>query len=219
MKSFFIIGTDTSCGKTYVTCKLMQAIQAHNHSVRALKPVASGCDVVSGERINEDVVNILEVDKTKADVQDICGWLFKDPIAPHLAAADENVKLSAKDIVTFCQNKDLDCFTYTLIEGAGGLMVPLNSSENWLDVLDQLKIPVILIVGMRLGCINHALLTLLALKSRGIACVGWIANCIDPAMLRLQDNIQSLKTRLSVPLLATVANNGGIDTCPRIFLD
>lgn len=211
MKSFFVVGTDTSCGKTYVTCKLMQSIQLQGKSVRALKPIASGCDVVNGMRVNEDVASILKNDQTNAKTKDICGWLLKDPIAPHIAAQDENVTLKAADIVKFCKNKQLENFEYTLIEGAGGLMVPLNSSENWLDVLKQLQVPVILVVGMRLGCINHALLTLSVLETNAIPCVGWIANCIDPDMLRLEDNMQSLNERISVPLLAKVAYNGELD--------
>lgn len=204
MKSIFIAGTDTSCGKTYITCQLMQDLQAKGKTVRALKPVASGCDVVNGQLINEDVASILEYDKTNARSKDICGWLLKDPIAPHIAAQDEGVNLSAEAIANFCQRSELSAYDYTLIEGAGGLLVPLNARETWVDVLKLLKIPVILVVGMRLGCINHALLTMSALQSNNIECEGWIANCIDSDMLRLQDNLKSLEQRIGAPLLATV---------------
>ena len=211
MKSIFIAGTDTSCGKTYITCQLMQDFQAKGKTVRALKPVASGCDVVNGQLINEDVASILEFDKTNAKTADICGWLLKDPIAPHIAAKDEGVSLTAEDIANFCQRPELNAYDYTLIEGAGGLLVPLNAKETWVDVLKLLKIPVILVVGMRLGCINHALLTLSALRANGIECEAWVANCIDPDMLRLQDNLQSLEQRIDAPLLATVGYDGQLD--------
>lgn len=205
MKSIFIAGTDTNCGKTYITCRLMQDLQAKGKTVRALKPVASGCDIVNGQLINEDVVSILEFDKTNASSSDICGWLLKDPIAPHIAAQDEGVSLSADGIANFCQRPELNAYDYTLIEGAGGLLVPLNAKQTWVDVLKLLQIPVILVVGMRLGCINHALLTTSVLQNKGIAIEGWIANCIDPHMLRLQDNLNSLEQRIDAPLLEVVA--------------
>lgn len=207
-KKYFITGTDTDCGKTYVTCQLMQSLQNKNHTVRALKPVASGCVLTNDNLINEDVYNILQHDATDAKCADISGWLFREPIAPHIAASDENVNLDAFAIAKFCQRPELNSFDYVLIEGAGGLMVPLNSKETWLNLLNILQIPVLLVVGMRLGCINHALLTISALHQHDIKIAGWFANCIDPNMLRLDDNINTLKDRISEPCLGIVERNG-----------
>ncbi len=211
MQKYFIIGTDTGCGKTYVTCQLMQNLQKQGHTVRALKPVASGCDLVAGELINEDVKKILHYDLTGATPTDICGWSFIDPIAPHIAATNENVNLQAIEIAKFCQKSELNNFDYVLIEGAGGLIVPLNSKETWLDVLNILQIPVIVVVGMRLGCINHALLTLDALHNHNIKIAGWIANCLNPDMSCLNENIDTLKYRIKEPLLNITGYSGTVD--------
>lgn len=222
MKKYFVTGTDTGCGKTYITCNIVRHIQNEGFTVRALKPVASGCEAFTplphmsieyikkyshNGLVNEDVTNIIKNDLTEANYADICGWLFREPIAPHIAAGDENVQLSADEIASFCQNPDLEKFDYILIEGAGGLMVPLNFTETWLDLLKQLKIAVILVVGMRLGCINHALLTINALKTANVSVAGWIANSIDPNMLRLKENISTLQKFIPYPLLGVVDYN------------
>lgn len=212
MNKYFILGTDTAVGKTYVTSQIMQTLQKQGYTVRALKPVASGCELVDNKLINDDVQSILRHDLTNASLSDICGWLFRDPIAPHIAASDANVDLRAKEIAEFCQNPELEKFDYVLIEGAGGLIVPLNSTETWLDLLNILQIPVIIVVGMRLGCINHTLLTIDVLQNRSIKIAGWIANCIDPNMLRLQDNIETLKNRINASLLDVVDYNGGLSS-------
>ena len=203
MKRYFIIGTDTDCGKTYVSCQLLKHWQDQGHRVRALKPVASGCVEQNDRLVSEDAQHLQAYNRGFDGA--VCPWLFKEPIAPHLAAKAAGVQLSAHAIAAFCTadiHHDLD---YLLIEGAGGLMVPLNEDEPWLDVLRLTAIPVILVVGMRLGCINHALLTAFALKMHGIACAGWIANEIDPEMLELEANIDALSERIEVPLLGRVA--------------
>ncbi len=209
MKRYFIIGTDTDCGKTYVTCQLLKQGLSQGLRVRALKPVASGCIEQDGLLVSEDVQHLQRYHHGFDGT--VCPWSFKSPIAPHLAAKEAGVRLSARAITDFCcaeTHADLD---YLLIEGAGGLMVPLNETETWLDVLRLSAIPVILVVGMRLGCINHALLTAFALKAHGIDCAGWIANGIDPNMLAGSDNINTLSERIDAPLLARIAHGGGLD--------
>ena len=202
MKRYFIIGTDTNCGKTYVTCQLVDYFKGRNKRVMAVKPVASGCVVMNGELISEDV-SALQCHNGETG-HNICPWRFERPISPHLAAGEIGEVLSAKAIVDFCQGQAFGDLDYLLIEGAGGLMVPLNNNETWVDVLIESQIPVILVVGMRLGCINHALLTELALKTHQINGVGWIANCIDKTMLALSENIDYLMEKMSLPLLATI---------------
>lgn len=208
MKRYFIIGTDTDCGKTYVTCQLLRYFQRQGHRVRALKPVASGCVEQDGIWVCEDVQQLQAHNGGFDGI--VCAWPFKPPISPHLAAREAGVQLSARAITDFCcaPHDDLD---YLLIEGAGGLMVPLNEQETWLDVLRLSGLPVILVVGMRLGCINHALLTAFALKTQGIDCAGWIANGIDPDMLAVPGNMETLCERMDMPLLATVAHGGAIN--------
>lgn len=206
--TYFILGTDTNCGKTYVTCQLLRYFQARKRSVHAIKPIASGCVVQNDTLINDD---ILQLEHYNANKQiDICPWRFKLPISPHLAAEVDGHFVTAQEVIGFCNEQISTDLDYLLIEGAGGLMVPMNTDETWVDVLVPSKMPVILVVGMRLGCINHALLTAVALKTYGIACVGWIANCLDENMLMLSENIQTLSDKMEWPLLATVPFMGEI---------
>jgi dethiobiotin synthetase len=203
MKKFFIIGTDTDCGKTYVTCQLIDFLKNRGHHVLGIKPLASGCVELNGVWVSEDARQ-LELHNGVSHPESLFLRL-KNPVSPHIAAKEDGVHVSVTSIKETCQpfesQQDLD---YLLIEGAGGLMVPLNAEETWVDFLQATKIPVILVVGMRLGCLNHALLTEAVLKSQNIQCAGWIANCIDPDMLALSENMMTLQHKMSFPLLATV---------------
>ncbi len=209
MKRYFITGTDTDCGKTYVTCQLLDYLKKQHKCVLAVKPVASGCFEQDNKLISDDVLRLNEHNGEQS--HEISPWRFKPPLSPHLAAEQANVSLSAQEITNFCLDQqfvELDCL---LIEGAGGLLVPLNIHETWVDVLTISKMPVILVVGMRLGCINHALLTELALKAHKIECIGWIANCIDKDMLALSANITTLSEKMDLPLLAIVPYAGEME--------
>ena len=212
MKRYFIIGTDTDAGKTHVTCQLLDYFKAHDQIAGAIKPVASGCFDRLGQLVSEDE---LQLQRHNHEVQQVISqWRFLRPISPHLAAIDTGEGLSAKAIVDFCNEAASPHLDYLFIEGAGGLMSPLNDTETWLDVLSVSQIPVILVVGMKLGCLNHALLTALAFKTRNIDCAGWIANCLDREMLALSENIKTLSDMLDRPLLATLgygeAFSGGV---------
>ncbi len=205
MKRYFITGTDTDCGKTYVTRKLTEAVPDST----AIKPVASGCVLIDGELISSDAQEL--INNSSLTMQQINPWRFQAPIAPHIAASQDGVCLDIKALTDYCTNLDLPNINTLFIEGAGGLMVPLNDEDTWLDFLKNTHIPVILVVGMKLGCINHALLTAMVLKANGIHCAGWIANCLDKDMLVLDENIQTLKVKLDVPLLAIVPFSGTIN--------
>ncbi len=208
MNQYFIVGTDTDCGKTYVTAQLVDGLKQHHQRVLAIKPVASGCVQRDGLLVSEDAAQLDAHHGIHLD--DALFWRFKSPISPHLAAAEEGVALSAASIGNTCasfNSDDLDCL---LIEGAGGLMAPLNAQETWVDFLIQTRIPVILVVGMRLGCINHALLTEAVLNMNRIDCVGWVANCLDPMMMALQENIDTLSDKLSFPHITTISFGGVI---------
>lgn len=204
MKRYFIIGTDTDCGKTHVTCQLLDYLKQNDQRVRAIKPLASGCEWINGELISDDVRRLDEHCSLTTNINANHFWRFTQPIAPHLAAAEEGRTLSAQSIARACRTYESPDLDYLLIEGAGGLMVPLNAQETWVDFLIQTQIPVILVVGMRLGCINHALLTEHVLNFKQIQCLGWVANCIDPQMLALSENIATLSEILTLPLIATV---------------
>lgn len=204
MKRYFITGTDTDCGKTYITRKLIEAVPKS----RAIKPVASGCKRTNDGLVSSDALELLHDHKFSLD--EINPWRFKKPVSPHIAAKEEGQCLSVEALVNYClQFEAEDCDTL-FIEGAGGLMVPLNDEQTWLDFLKLSKIPVILVVGMKLGCINHALLTQTALVAHGIECAGWIANCIDPDMDALEENIVTLKRMLRVPLMYKVKYRGAV---------
>lgn len=202
MQTWFILGTDTDCGKTYVTGQLVDILKEAAQRVLAIKPLASGCVWKEGVLISEDAIHLNQHNDLSPDER-----LFlrlESPISPHLAAEKDRVTLSVNAIMETCKPFFSQHLDYLLIEGAGGLMVPLNDHETWVDFLKQTQIPVLLIVGMRLGCINHALLTEAVLRFHQIECIGWIANCIDPNMIALEENIDTLTSKLSFPLLATI---------------
>jgi len=201
MKRYFITGTDTDCGKTYVTLSLLHYF---SHST-AIKPIASGC---MEQSVSDDAQQLQK--NSNLSLKQINPWRFKLPIAPHIAASYEGISLSLKEIADYCLDLPLSGIDKLFIEGAGGLMVPLNDHETWLEFLKCTRIPVILVVGMKLGCINHALLTEAVLLANKIKCIGWIANCIDPKMLALSENIATLTHKLKSPLLTILPFAGEI---------
>lgn len=205
MRRYFITGTDTDCGKTYVTKALLDYLP----SACAIKPVASGCSLIDGQLVNSDAQQLKNY--TYHSLNEINPWRFEPPIAPHIAAEKANSSIPLEELASFCLEFKSLTKDILLIEGAGGLMVPLNQQQTWLDLLQLTALPVILVVGMKLGCINHALLTEQVLQAHKIKCHGWIANCIDPNMTVLDENIQCLSTLLAAPLLAIIASGGGLD--------
>lgn len=202
MKRYFITGTDTDCGKTYVTTQLLQQVP----SSQAIKPIASGCTLVNGTLVSSDALQFQE--HTGLSLDNINPWRFQLPVSPHIAAQKEDACLSVKEIADYCMYWSYSDTKYLFIEGAGGLAVPLNESETWIDFLLYSKIPVILVVGLKLGCINHALLTVAMLTMHGIKCVGWIANCIDPNMIAHDEVMHTLLNKLTLPLLGFIPFNG-----------
>ena len=209
MKQIFISGTDTNCGKTYVTCKILEWLLDQNRTITGIKPIASVCVLdKNGQSFNSDI-ELLQHWNAKCHKTQlkICMWQFQPAIAPHIAAAAAKQTLSAAEVAKFCQQPQFHT-DYLVVEGAGGIMVPLNAHETWIDVLKIMQIPMILIVGLRVGCINHALLTELALRHYAITCLGWIANCLDDKMLALDNTIATLQEKMIMPLLTTITYNG-----------
>lgn len=207
MKGYFITATDTDAGKTFITAGLLQSLSKLGYKTLGFKPVASGCQLTSQGLQNEDALKLIAAANVSLDYQMINPYAFAPPIAPHIAAQQANVSINLHCIVKSIQQHSAD---YVLVEGVGGWLVPLNEQQSIADLARLLGFPIILVVNMRLGCINHALLTALAIEQKGQVLAGWIANnaCSDKpgpqGMAYLDENIQSLKARLSAPLLGIV---------------
>ena len=202
-KAFFVTGTDTDVGKTLITAGLLVAAKNLGLTTAALKPLAAGCEKTEQGLRNSDAL-ILQSAMTESFIyEQINPIALQAAIAPHIAAQQEKRSISADRLSGFCRGS-LRMADLTLIEGAGGWRVPINPRETMADVAKHLQLPVILVVGMRLGCLNHALLTFEAIVRDGLPVAGWVANCVDADMPVLQENIDSLRQRLPVPCLGVV---------------
>ena len=202
MNALFITGTDTEVGKTHVTCLLLKFLTQHKRSAIGFKPIAAGAELAFGQLVNEDALNIMESSNIHAKYNLINPLCFEPPIAPHIAAKKINKKITQIELNHHYKEILNIGADYTIIEGAGGWSLPINDEEYLSDWVKAREIPVILVVGMKLGCLNHTLLTYQALEAQGIKCLGWIANEIDPNMSEFDANLESLKQRLDAPLLA-----------------
>lgn len=202
-RAWFLTGTDTEIGKTFVTCALLHAARAAGHSAVGMKPIAAGADLVDGERVNEDAARIRAAGSFDPGLQLLNPYCLASPIAPHIAAAEEGVRIEPARILRAFEELAVRA-DVVIVEGVGGFRVPLDERYDTADLAVDFALPVILVVGMRLGCINHALLTVEALAARGLHLVGWIANRVDPAMLRFDENIAALRARIPAPLLGIV---------------
>ena len=203
-KTFFITGTDTDAGKTFAMCCLLQAAKKQGLATAAVKPIAAGGILTNEGFKNEDALQLQKLCTLQLEYEEINPICLQQAIAPHIAAAQEQVEINASELAEHCKkviNKKADL---TLIEGAGGWMVPLNQQEYIGDIVKVLNIPVILVVGMKLGCLNHALLTVNALKEEGINLHGWIANQLDPEMPVFEENIKTLQSKIAAPLLTII---------------
>ena len=198
----FITGTDTGVGKTHVACALVRALRASGVRVAGMKPIAAGLHY--GETINADVAALAEADGLAVPVRLRNPYAFAEPIAPHLAARDRGVTVDLAVIAAAFHDlaRSVDV---VVVEGAGGARVPVAPGLDMLDIARSLGTPVLLVVGLRLGCLNHARLTADAIAARGLHLAGWVANRIDPGMLRGDDNVAELCTLIPAPLLADVA--------------
>jgi dethiobiotin synthetase len=198
--AWFITGTDTEIGKTFVACALLHALRRSGARAVAMKPIAAGCDE---NGINDDVERLLAASSFAPPRQLVNPYAFRAAIAPHIAAAEEGRQIELPAIATaFAELRSLA--DVVLVEGVGGFCVPLDATTDTADLAALLDLPLILVVGMRLGCINHALLTAQAIAARGLPLAGWVANRIDPAMSRFSENLAALRSRLPAPLLGIV---------------
>ncbi|MFZ1325682.1 MAG: dethiobiotin synthase [Candidatus Contendobacter sp.] len=206
-RAFFITGTDTGVGKTHVTCALLHATRQRGWSTVAMKPVAAG---VECDGQNEDVVRLLAASSVQPPLEWVNPYCYMPPIAPHIAAREAG---QAIDLTVIQQ-----AFVHlraqaqvVWVEGVGGFRVPLNAQHDTADLAQRLATPVVLVIGMRLGCLNHALLTAEAITARGLTLVGWIANHLDPTMARFAANLETLQTRLDAPLIGVVPHSAAVE--------
>lgn len=202
MNQFFITGTDTDAGKTHVTSLLLKLLAQHKKRAIGFKPIASGCEMAFEQLVNADALMLMESATVSAKYDIINPFAFAPPIAPHIAAEQAGINITVEKLSMAYQHVKQQGADYLLTEGAGGWALPINNNEYLYDWVKAEQLPVILVVGMKLGCINHALLTAAHMQSLGINCVGWIANQVDATMDEFQANLDSLKTRLPFPLLA-----------------
>ncbi len=213
---FFVTGTDTDAGKTFVTVLLLEALKQKGLSTLALKPVAAGCEDMDGELCNDDALKLQAAMTTELAYQQVNPIALKAAIAPHIAAEEEGRRLSVDRLAGLIRGAMMTPADVTLIEGAGGWLVPLNERETLANLVKELALPVILVVGVRLGCLNHALLTAQAVAAAGLPLAGWVANCIDPDAARVEENIQTLKSMLSAPCLGVVPHAPEIPTADLV---
>ena len=202
--AYFITGTDTDVGKTTVAAGLLQAARAAGLSTAAGKPVASGCEVTPEGLRNADALALMAQCTLALSYEEVNPVAFEPAIAPHIAAREAGVALTVQALLTPMQRILRQRADFTLREGAGGWRVPLSGQDSWSDVAQGLDLPVILVVGVRLGCISHALLTAEAIAQDGLQLAGWVANIIDPKTSRLEENLATLAERLPAPCLGRV---------------
>ncbi len=204
MAAFFVTGTDTGVGKTLVAAALLRAGGGAGLRTIGIKPLAAGTELRAGYQVNADALLLQSCASVKLAYEQVNPVALRLAMAPHLAAAAEGVQLEAAELAHHCRELARIGHDLLLAEGAGGWLVPLNERETMADVAASLGWAVILVVGMRLGCLNHALLTAGAIRAGGLELAGWVANCAWPEMPGLDANIATLEERLGAPRLASV---------------
>jgi dethiobiotin synthetase len=211
INSVFITGTDTEVGKTFYSELLLRSLNAQGLRTAAMKPLASGAEVHDGKLRNADALALQQAANTSFSYELCNPYCFEPAIAPHLAAKCAGIRIEA-DVILHAHEQLQQQADVTVVEGVGGWLVPVNENQTVADLAQTMGLPVILVVGMRLGCINHALLTADNIKKRGVPLLGWVANVIDPGMSHLGENIESIAQRIQAPLLDTIEFINNPDT-------
>lgn len=201
--SCFVTGTDTEIGKTLISSTLLYALAQAGVRAAGMKPVAAGMQWLEGAWHNEDVDRLAHVAALELPLTLTSPYLFREPIAPHIAAHNEGVTMRVQHIVD-CYAAVVAQAEAVVVEGVGGFCVPLSEDADTADLAGHLALPVVLVVGMRLGCISHSLLTARAIKAQGLRLAGWVANTVEVGMPYQAENIETLRTRLDAPLLGVV---------------
>jgi dethiobiotin synthetase len=202
--AYFVTGTDTEIGKTTIAAGLLHAARLRGLSTAAAKPVASGCVMTADGLRNDDALALLGECSLALRYEEVNPLAFAPAIAPHLAAREAGVQLDVASLLGPVRAILAKGADFSLVEGAGGWRVPLAGGENLSDLAVALGLPVILVVGVRLGCINHAVLSMEAIERDGLRLAGWVANVVDPHTSRLEENLATLTERLAAPCLGRV---------------
>ena len=219
-RSFFVTGTDTEVGKTFIAAALLGMARERGLRTAGVKPVAAGCREAGGRLVNDDALALMAASGAGLDYAAVNPVALEPPIAPHIAAARAGVALEVGPLAASCRAVLDQGFDFVIVEGAGGWFVPVDGRNTLADLCIDLNLPVILVVGMKLGCLNHALLTAAAVEAAGLRLAGWVANSVAVEMPVLEENIQTLRNRLAAPCLGVVPPLGTAQ--PRMaakFLD
>jgi dethiobiotin synthetase len=198
--AWFVTGTDTGVGKTRIAAALCHALVGRGLRVAAMKPVASGCSVTPQGLRNDDALALLRAMNVRARYSDVNPYAFAPAIAPHIAAQEAGISIDFEVLDHAFERLRMQSQAL-IVEGAGGWLAPLDATRGFADLAAHWQMDVVLVVGMRLGCLNHALLTAESIERRGLRLRGWVANTIDPQVERLRENIASLQSRLTAPCL------------------
>jgi len=199
--NYFVTGTDTNIGKTLISCALLHCFAAQGKRVIGMKPIAAGCN---DDGQNEDVLQLRAAGNVAVGYGQINPYSFLPAIAPHIAAQRAGVIIDCSVVAKSYQELAAQA-DVVIVEGVGGFRVPLNAQQDSADLVVELGLPVILVVGMRLGCLNHALLTVEAITARGLTLAGWVGNVVDADMTLVEENISALRQRIAAPLLGIVS--------------
>lgn len=210
MNAWFVTGTDTGVGKTLVSCALLHALARRHPRVVGMKPVSAGLVQTPDGWDSEDTIALRAASTVRVPPALDNPVRLPDPLSPHIAAERAGTRIDIDHLVA-CQRALAQQADAMVVEGAGGFLVPLSPTHTGADLAQALGLPVLLVVGLRLGCLNHALLSAEAIRARGLTLAGWVANRIDPAMAAADDNIAFLRERLGAPLLADIAHRTAPD--------
>ena len=210
-KAFFVTGTDTEVGKTFIAASLLTMARQRGLRCAGIKPVAAGCERQDGALVNDDALALMAASGAGLGYGAVNPVALEPAIAPHIAAAQAGLTLSAGALAESCRGVLALDYDFVIVEGAGGWFVPLDERETLADLCIDLDLPVILVVGMKLGCLNHALLTVAAIAGAGLRIAGWVADSVAEEMPFLEENIRTLKSRLTAPCLGVVPPLGAVD--------
>ncbi|MEX2367585.1 MAG: dethiobiotin synthase, partial [Pseudohongiellaceae bacterium] len=207
-QTYFITGTDTGVGKTWFSCALLEAASNAGFRCAAIKPLAAGARATEQGLRNDDALALQQSMSVKLPYEQVNPVCFEPAIAPHIAAARAGKTMTVNRLAGFCRGLMMQKADLTLVEGAGGWYVPVNGREYLSCLPAQLNMPVILVVAMRLGCLNHALLTAQAIQADRVSLAGWVANQVDPGMVCYRENLETLQAMMPAPMLAELPYAG-----------
>ncbi|GHH56816.1 dethiobiotin synthase [[Pseudomonas] boreopolis] len=210
LSAFYVTGTDTGIGKTQASAVLLHALRARGRRAVGMKPVASGCEWDDGAWRNEDALALQAASDPRPDYALVNPYALPAPLAPEIAAAEAGVTLGLEPIRSAFDALRAQADS-VVVEGVGGWAAPLSATLDQLDLVRALRLPVVMVVGLRLGCINHARLTAAAIAAEGVDCIAWIANEIDPHMARIDENFRLLRQRLPMPCWGRIPYAPGAD--------